>query len=151
MTLLVSVAYSSGPCTLAYTSGVEAAVALFHRLPNHLTPEIYFCACSGHFRTSSRELEATTGAAAHNLKNINDDLSSLDLGIYEARDLAQNRPLAEWSSGRVWATRSNPTHQLTDTTQPNPLRVGKFGPNPTQPNTSDSTQQKITDTGVYHL
>jgi len=67
MTLLVSVAYSSGPCTLAYTSGVEAAVALFHRLPNHLTPEIYFCACSGHFRTSSRELEATTGAAAHNL------------------------------------------------------------------------------------
>ena len=47
-------------------------------------------------RTSSRELEAITGAAAHNLgekKNIHDDLFSLDLGIYEARDLAQNRPL----------------------------------------------------------
>jgi len=27
------------------------------------------------------------------MKNIHDDLSSLDLGIYEARDLAQNRPL----------------------------------------------------------
>jgi len=27
------------------------------------------------------------------MKNIHDDLSSLDLGMYEARDLAQNRPL----------------------------------------------------------
>jgi len=27
------------------------------------------------------------------MKNIYDDLSSLDLGIHEARDLAQNRPL----------------------------------------------------------
>ena len=27
------------------------------------------------------------------MKNIHDDLSSLDLGIYDARDLAQNRPL----------------------------------------------------------
>ena len=27
------------------------------------------------------------------MKNIHDDLSLLDLGIYEARDLAQNRPL----------------------------------------------------------
>jgi len=27
------------------------------------------------------------------IKNIHDDLSSLDLGIHEARDLAQNRPL----------------------------------------------------------
>ena len=27
------------------------------------------------------------------MKNIHDDLSSLDLGIHEARDLAQNRPL----------------------------------------------------------
>jgi len=26
------------------------------------------------------------------MKNIHDDLSSLDLGIYEARDLVQNRP-----------------------------------------------------------
>ena len=43
---------------------------------------------------TSRELEATNGAAMHNLDdNIHDDLSSLDLGIYEARDLVQNRPL----------------------------------------------------------
>jgi len=27
------------------------------------------------------------------MKNVHDDLSSLDLGTYEARDLAQNRPL----------------------------------------------------------
>ena len=27
------------------------------------------------------------------MKSIHDDLSSLDLGIHEARDLAQNRPL----------------------------------------------------------
>jgi len=27
------------------------------------------------------------------MKNIHDDLSSLDLGIHEARDLVQNRPL----------------------------------------------------------
>jgi len=27
------------------------------------------------------------------MKNIRDDLSSLDLGIYKARDLAQNQPL----------------------------------------------------------
>ena len=27
------------------------------------------------------------------MKNIHDDLSSLDLGIHEARDMAQNRPL----------------------------------------------------------
>ena len=27
------------------------------------------------------------------IKNIHDDLSSLDLGIHEARDLTQNRPL----------------------------------------------------------
>ena len=27
------------------------------------------------------------------MKNIHDDLSLLDIGIYEARDLAQNRPL----------------------------------------------------------
>jgi len=29
------------------------------------------------------------------MKNIHDDLSSLDLGIHEARDLAQNRPLTD--------------------------------------------------------
>jgi len=47
-----------------------------------------------HLRTSSRELEATTGAATHNLdEELHDDLSSLDLGIHKARDLAQNRPL----------------------------------------------------------
>ena len=32
------------------------------------------------------------------MKNIHDDLSSLDLGIHEARDLAQNRPLCRLMS-----------------------------------------------------
>ena len=32
------------------------------------------------------------------MKNIHDDLSSLDLGIHEARDLAQNRPLCRMTS-----------------------------------------------------
>ena len=36
--------------------------------------------------------------------------------------------------GPFCATRFNPTHQLTDPTQPNPLQVEKFGPNPTQHN-----------------
>ena len=45
-------------------------------------------------RTFSRELEATTGETADKLhKNIHDELYSLDLGIDEARDLTQNRPL----------------------------------------------------------
>ena len=30
-------------------------------------------------------------------------------------------------------TRPNPTHHLTDPTQPNPMQIQKFGPNPTQP------------------
>ena len=44
---------------------------------------------------------------------------------------------AELSVGPFCVTRSNPTHQLTDPTQPNPLEVEKFGPNPTQPNTTN--------------
>jgi len=32
------------------------------------------------------------------VKNIHDDLSSLDLAIYEARNLAQNRPLCKLKS-----------------------------------------------------
>ena len=38
--------------------------------------------------------------------------------------------VAELSMGPFSVTRSNPTHQLTDTTQPNLLQVDKFGPNP---------------------
>ena len=40
--------------------------------------------------------------------------------------------------GPFCVTPSNPTHQLTDPTQPNSLQVGKFGPNPTQPNTTNN-------------
>jgi len=50
--------------------------------------------------------------------------------------LSSVRGCAELSMGPFCVTRSNSTHQLTDTTQPNPVRVEKFGPNPTQPNTN---------------
>jgi len=40
--------------------------------------------------------------------------------------------------GPFCVTQSNPTHQLTDPTQPNPIQVGKYGPNPTQPNTTNN-------------
>jgi len=43
---------------------------------------------------------------------------------------------AELSMGPFCVTRSNPTHQLTDPTQPYSLQVEKFGPNLTQPNTT---------------
>ena len=38
----------------------------------------------------------------------------------------------ELSMGPFCETRSNPTHQLTDPTRPNPIQVEKFGPNPKQ-------------------
>ena len=41
---------------------------------------------------------------------------------------AQNRP--ELSMGPFCVTQSNPTHQLTDPTQPKPLQVEKFGLKP---------------------
>jgi len=62
-----------------------------------------------------------------------------DFHFYEKETLA--RP--ELSVGPFCVTRSNPTHQLTDPTQPNLLQVEKFGPNPTQPNT--------TNNGAYSL
>jgi len=37
------------------------------------------------------------------MKNIHDDLSSQDLGIYEARDLVQNRPLCRLMSAQCYA------------------------------------------------
>jgi len=39
---------------------------------------------------------------------------------------------AQYSMGPLCVTRANPTHQLTDPTQPNSLQVKKFGPNPIQ-------------------
>jgi len=39
--------------------------------------------------------------------------------------------------GSTCVTRSNPTHQLTDPTQPDPLQEGKFVSNPKQPNTTN--------------
>jgi len=38
--------------------------------------------------------------------------------------------------GPFCMTQSNPTHQLTNPTQPNPLQAEKFGLNLTQPNTT---------------
>ena len=44
---------------------------------------------------------------------------------------------SELSMRPFCVTRSNPTHQLTKGTQPNALQVDKFGPNPTQPDTTN--------------
>ena len=44
--------------------------------------------------------------------------------------------LPELSMGPFCVNRSNPTYQLTDLAQLNPLQEEKFGPNPTQPNTT---------------
>ena len=46
-------------------------------------------------------------------------------------------------------TRSNPTRQLTDPTQPNPVKVEKFGSNPTQPNTSNNNIQALSVTDNF--
>ena len=52
------------------------------------------CVCVSIKSLHESALEVTTGAAVHTwMKNYHDGLSSLDLGIHEARDLVQNRPL----------------------------------------------------------
>ena len=40
--------------------------------------------------------------------------------------------------GPFYVTQSNPTHQLTDPTKPDPLQAEKFGPDPTRPSTTNS-------------
>ena len=45
---------------------------------------------------------------------------------------------SELSMGPFCVTRSNATHQRADPTQSDPIQVRKFGPNPTQPNTTNS-------------
>jgi len=46
-------------------------------------------------------------------------------------------------------TQSNPTHQPTDSTQPNQLQVEKFGPNPTQLNTANNAAHSLAVTYFY--
>jgi len=54
------------------------------------------------------------------------------LTTFVARWMRRQRLLRPGSSmGPFCVTRSNPTHRLTDLTQPHPLQVEKFGPNPT--------------------
>ena len=55
----------------------------------------------------------------------------------------------ELSLGLFCVTRSNPTHQLTDPTKPNPLQVEKFGPNPTQPNIANNGAYSLVVTYFY--
>ena len=55
----------------------------------------------------------------------------------------------ELSMGPFCVTRSNPTYQLTDLTQPNPLQVEKFGPNPTQANATNNTAYSLVVTYFY--
>jgi len=51
--------------------------------------------------------------------------------------------------GPFYETRSNPTHQLADSTQPNQLQVEKFGLNPTQPNTTNNGAYSLAVTYFY--
>jgi len=51
--------------------------------------------------------------------------------------------------GPFRVTQPNPTHQLTDPTQPDPLQVEKFGPNPTQPNTTNNGACSLVVTYFY--
>jgi len=53
------------------------------------------------------------------------------------------------SMGLLCVTRSNPTHQLTDPTQPNPLQVEKCGRNSTQPNTTNSGAYSLVVTNFH--
>jgi len=53
--------------------------------------------------------------------------------------------------GPFCVTPSNPTHQLTDPTQSNRLPVEKFGPNPTQPNTTKHKLQLTVIGQHYHF
>jgi len=47
-------------------------------------------------------------------------------------DCNRHDDTAELPIGPFCVNRSNPTHQLTDPTQPNPLQVEKFEPDPIQ-------------------
>ena len=51
--------------------------------------------------------------------------------------------------GPFCVIRSNPTHQLTDPTQPNQVQVEKFGPNLTQPNTTNNGTHSLVTTYFY--
>ena len=51
--------------------------------------------------------------------------------------------------GPFCVTESNPTHQLTDSTQPNPPQVEKFGPKPTQPDTTNNRAYSLVVTYFY--
>jgi len=56
----------------------------------------------------------------------------------------------EWSMGPFCVTRSNPTHRLTDPTQPNPLQVEKkFRHNPTRPDTTNNGACRLVVTHFY--
>jgi len=51
--------------------------------------------------------------------------------------------------GPFYVTQSNPTHQVTDPTQVNPLQVEKIGPSPTRPNTTNNRAYSLVVTYFY--
>jgi len=53
--------------------------------------------------------------------------------------------------GPFCETRSNPTYQLTGPTQPNLLQLEKFGPDPTQPNTTNNGAYSLTVKYFIHF
>jgi len=59
------------------------------------------------------------------------------LGAHTPTPSSAQHELLDAPGGPFCVTRSNPTHQLTDLTQPNPLQVETFGPNRSQRNTTN--------------
>ena len=76
-----------------------------------------------------------TGGDDHFAFSCRTHIATSELNGRGAKPAAFVRP--ELSMGLFCVTRSNPAHQLTDPSQPNPQQERKFGPNPTQPNTTN--------------
>ena len=72
------------------------------------------------------------------ITRVSNALNTLVSGEKPGLQALSEGPTVPLSMGPFCVTRSNPTHQLTDPTKPNPLQVGKFGPDPTQPNTTNN-------------
>jgi len=73
--------------------------------------------------------------------------------VYEVKNLSFGVVArTELSMGPFCVTRSNPTHQLTDPTQPKPLQVKNFGPNPIQlTNLTASCNQMLSNRALNAL
>ena len=94
--------------------------------------------------TAEASVSSSSGSAAEITREQEQRHSTDDQPGGRSRDLPDHLHFcstcdteSELSMGPFCVTRSNPTHQLSDRTQPSPLQVENFGPNPSQPNTTN--------------